>query len=112
MRIVFIHPDVGFNGHTWEATGIGYVVAYLRKHYTGNLDIEFYSGFYDEDEQIVAASRNADIIGFSCTSPQYKHGLYLAKQIKTKSNQVVFGARVAASGNRRHGEPVAPVQSP
>ncbi|MFC2034996.1 B12-binding domain-containing radical SAM protein [Chloroflexota bacterium] len=91
MRIVFIHPDVGFNGHTWEATGIGYVVAYLRKHYMDNLDIEFYSGFYDEDDLIVAASRNADIIGFSCTSPQYKHGLYLARQIKTRSNRIVFG---------------------
>lgn len=52
MKIVFVQPKVGFNGHTWEALGIGYIVSYLRKHYEGDLDIEFYSGFYGSDEQI------------------------------------------------------------
>ncbi len=91
MKIVFVQPNVGFKGHTWEALGIGYIVAYLKKYYTGDLDIDFYSGFYDYDEQIIEAGRNADIIGFSCTSPQYKHGLNLAKQIKTPDNHIVFG---------------------
>ena len=91
MKIVFVQPNVGFKGHTWEALGIGYIIAYLRKHYAGNLDIEFYSGFYDEDEQILEAGKKADIIGFSCTSPQYKHGLHLARQIKTRNNRIVFG---------------------
>jgi anaerobic magnesium-protoporphyrin IX monomethyl ester cyclase len=91
MKIVFVQPNVGFKGHTWEALGIGYIMAYLRKHYSGDLDIDFYSGFYDTDEQIIKAGRNADIVGFGCTSPQYKHGLNLAKQIKTKNNYIVFG---------------------
>jgi len=91
MKIVFVQPDVGFKGHTWEALGIGYIIAYLKKHYNGGLDIEFYSGFYDGDEQIIEASKSADIIGFGCTSPQYKHGLHLAKQIKQKNNHIVFG---------------------
>jgi len=91
MKIVFVQPNVGFKGHTWEALGIGYIVAYLRKHYTGDLDIDFYSGFYDADEQIIQAGRDADIVGFGCTSPQYRHGLNLAKQIKTKNNYTVFG---------------------
>ena len=91
MKIVFVQPNVGFRGHTWEALGIGYVIAYLKKYYPGNLDIDFYSGFYDSDEQIVRAGKDADIIGFSCTSPQYKHGLSLAKQIKTRNNHIVFG---------------------
>jgi len=91
MHIVFIHPNVGFKGHTWEALGIGYITAYLRQCYSSNLDIEFYSGFYDEDERIVEAGRNADVVAFSCTSPQYKHGLHLAKRIKTNSNRIVFG---------------------
>jgi anaerobic magnesium-protoporphyrin IX monomethyl ester cyclase len=91
MKIVFVQPNVGFKGHTWEALGIGYIAAYLRKYYTGSLDIDFYSGFYDTDEQIISAGRNADIIGFSCTSPQFKHGLELAKQIKTENNRIVFG---------------------
>lgn len=90
LGIVFVQPNVGFKGHTWEALGIGYLIAYL-KHNTDNLDIEFYSGFYDEDEKILEACQNADIVAFSCTSPQYKHGLQLAKQIKTKSNRVIFG---------------------
>lgn len=91
MKIVFIHPNVGFKGHTWEALGIGYIIAYLRQYYEGDLDIEFYSGFYDSDEQIIEAGKDAAIIGFGCTSPQYKHGLQLAKQIKTKDNKIVFG---------------------
>ena len=91
MKIVFVQPNVGFNGHTWEALGIGYIISYLRKHHVGSLSIEFYSDFYDKGEQIIGACKDADIIGFSCTSPQYKHGLRLAKQIKTKSNRIVFG---------------------
>jgi len=91
MKIVFVQPNVGFKGHTWEALGIGYLTAYLRKFYRGSLDIDFYSGFYDSDEQIIEAGRDADIIGFSCTSPQYKHGLNLAKQVKTRNNHIVFG---------------------
>jgi len=86
-----VQPNVGFKGHTWEALGIGYLAAYLRKYYVGNLDIGFYSGFYDSDEQIIEAGKNADIIGFGCTSPQYKHGLALAQQIKTRNNHIVFG---------------------
>lgn len=91
MKIVFVQPNVGFKGHTWEALGIGYIIAYLRKYYAGALDIDFYSGFYDSDEQIIEASRDADVIGFGCTSPQYKHGLNLAKRLKTPNNYVVFG---------------------
>ena len=91
MRIVFVQPNVGFKGHTWEALGIGYICAYLEKHYAEKLDITFYSGFYDTDKQILAGCKDADIIGFSCTSPQFKHGLELAKQIKNKHNCIVFG---------------------
>lgn len=91
MKIVFVQPNVGFKGHTWEALGIGYLIAYLKSYYPGNLDTDFYSGFYDTDEQIITACQDADIIGFGCTSPQYKHGLSLAKQIKTENNRIVFG---------------------
>jgi anaerobic magnesium-protoporphyrin IX monomethyl ester cyclase len=91
MKIVFVQPNVGFKGHTWEALGIGYLISYLKKNYTGKLDVEFYSGFYDSDEQIISACKNADIIGFGCTSPQYKHALNLARQIKTPKNHITFG---------------------
>jgi anaerobic magnesium-protoporphyrin IX monomethyl ester cyclase len=91
MKIVFVQPNVGFKGHTWEALGIGYLISYLKKNYTGKLDVGFYSGFYDSDEQIISACNNADIIGFGCTSPQYKHALNLARQVKKTNNHITFG---------------------
>ncbi len=91
MRVIFIHPNVGFKGHTWEALGIGYLISYLKTHFKGDLDIKFYSGFYDTDESIIEECRHADVVGFGCSSPQYEHGLHLAKQSKTKNNRIVFG---------------------
>lgn len=91
MKIVFVQPNVGFKGHTWEALGIGYLIAYLKKHYKKELDIEFFSAFFDSDETIIKASNDANIICFTCTSPQYKHGLMLTRQIKKKDNLIVFG---------------------
>jgi len=91
MKIVFVQPNVGFKGHTWEALGIGYLVAYLKKYFSGNLEIDFYSGFYDNDELIISAAKDADIIGFGCTSPQYKHAINLARQIKNNNNRIVLG---------------------
>lgn len=92
MKIIFIQPNVGFKrGHTWEAIGVGYMVSYLKKHFPVLLDLSFYSAFYDSDEEILKNSQDADIVAFSCTSPQYRHGLQLAKQIKNDRNLIVFG---------------------
>jgi radical SAM superfamily enzyme YgiQ (UPF0313 family) len=92
VKIVFIQPNVGFKGgHTWEALGVGYMVSYLKKHFSGPLDLSFYSAFYDSDEVIIDNTRDADLVAFSCTSPQYRHGLELARKIKTPENTVVIG---------------------
>ncbi len=91
VKIVFVQPNVGFEGHTWEALGIGSIIAYLRKHYEGDLCVDFYSGFYDSDDEIINACEGADAVGFGCTSPQYKHGLDLAKRIKKKDKYIIFG---------------------
>jgi radical SAM superfamily enzyme YgiQ (UPF0313 family) len=92
MKIVFIQPNVGFKrGHTWEALGVGYIISYLKSYFSADLELSFYSAFYDSDEDIIRNSRDADIIAFSCTSPQYRHGLALAKLIKNKTNVIVFG---------------------
>lgn len=92
MKIVFVHPRVGFKGgHSWEAMGIGYLVSYLKQHLGPGLETEFYSGFYDSDEEIIGACEDASIVGFSCTSPQFKHGLDLARRVKTRHNRIVFG---------------------
>lgn len=88
MKIVFIQPKSFF---TWEALNIGYLASYLKHNGYSNIEIEFYSGFFDSDEEIIKGCEGADIIGFSCTSPQMKHGLELAMRIKSPINYVVFG---------------------
>jgi radical SAM superfamily enzyme YgiQ (UPF0313 family) len=97
MKIVFIQPNVGFKGHTWEAIGVGYLVSYLKKFFKGDLEVSFYSAFYDSDDEIIKGAENADIIGFSCTSPQFKHGLSLANKLKRKNNLIVFGGAHASN---------------
>lgn len=88
MKIVFIQPKTNF-GNTWEVLNIGYMTAFLKQK--GYYDIKFFSGFFDSDEEIIEGCQNADIIGFSCTSPQIKHGLQLAEKIKNTNNWIVFG---------------------
>ena len=91
MKIVFVQPNVGFKGHTWESLGIGYLSSYLKSNIENNLNIEFYTQFYDDDKTIINACNNADIVGFTCTSPQFKKGLELANIIKKPDNWIVFG---------------------
>lgn len=92
MKIVFVQPNVGFKGgHTWEALGVGYMTSFLKKHFSGPLDISFYSAFYDSDSEILKNTQDADIIAFSCTSPQFRHGISLARRIKSARNTIVFG---------------------
>jgi len=86
MKIAFIQPKTF---HTWEALNIGYLASYLKLH--GYNNISFYSGFFDSDKEIIEGCRDADIIGFSCTSPQMKHALDLAKVIKNTKNHIVLG---------------------
>jgi radical SAM superfamily enzyme YgiQ (UPF0313 family) len=88
MKIVLVQPRTF---HTWEALNIGYLAAYVKMHAVA--DLEFYSGFFDTDEAIVSAGSTADIVGFSVTSPQFKHALALARTIKKKNSRtwIVFG---------------------
>lgn len=92
MKIVFIQPRLQFRSDVWEATGIGYIISYLKKNLPQiNMDFAFYSGFYDSDETIVEGCKDADVIGFGASSPQFKHGIELARQIKNEYNKIVFG---------------------
>lgn len=88
--MVFVQPQTGFKGHTWEALGLGYIISNIREHYP-DIIIEFYSGFYDSDKTIINACMDADIIGFCATSPQFKHAVTLINQIKTPENLIVMG---------------------
>ncbi|MBI5408632.1 MAG: B12-binding domain-containing radical SAM protein [Nitrospirae bacterium] len=86
MKIALIQPK---SFHAWEALNLGYIASFARKN--GFEDIRFFSGFFDSDEEIVAGCRDADVVGFSCTSPQMKHAEYLASRIKRSNNHIVFG---------------------
>ena len=71
--------------------GFKYWLFRFLSEVNGYNDFSFYSGFFDSDEEIIRGCKNADIIGFSCTSPQIKHALSLAKAIKNDKNYIVFG---------------------
>jgi len=86
MKIAFVQPG---SFHAWEALNIGYLASYLEAN--GYRNLAFYSGFFDSDEEIIKGCRDADIVGFSCTSPQMKHALYLAAEIKHDGNYIIFG---------------------
>lgn len=83
MKIAFVQPKSFF---TWEALNVGYLAAMLKGH-----EVVFYSEFFDTREEILKGCFDADIIGFTCTSPQYKGAMELAKLLKRSDNTIVFG---------------------
>jgi len=90
MKIVLIQARF-FN--IWEALGLGYIGALAKQHLSTQDRIEFYQGYFDSDETIVAACRDAGVVGFSCTSPTFAHAQALARQIKSINPKAycVFG---------------------
>jgi len=83
----------------WECLALGYIASYLKTHYKGILDIDFFDGFFDSDKQIIEGSVGSDYVGFSCTSPQMKPALTLAAEIKRQNPRVttVFGGHHPSS---------------
>lgn len=90
MKITFIQP---FYQNVWEALGLGYIISYVKKYAGENLDINFFQGKFDCDQDILEGCRDSDIVAFSCTSPAYGHGLKLARILKQNNPYVhiVFG---------------------
>ena len=90
MKVTLIQP---YYFNVWEAIGLGYIAAYCKKNYTGKLKLDFFQGYFDKDEDIIAEASKSDLVGFSCTSPSFVHGLRLAEQIKHKNTKtkIVFG---------------------
>ena len=96
VKVTLIRPHY-FS--VWESLALGYIASYLKKHYPGDLEIKFYDGFFDSDKTIIEGSVDSDFVGFSCTSPQMKHALTLAKAIKEENSSVrtVFGGHHPSS---------------
>jgi len=90
MKVTLIQPRY-FN--IWEALGLGYIGAYLKKHAHGALEVNFFQAFFDSDEDIVRGAADSDIVGFSCNSPTFAHGAHLARLIKQVNPRAwtVFG---------------------
>lgn len=90
MKITLIQPRY-FN--IWEALGLGYLGAYLKAHAPGPLEIDFYQAFFDSDETIMRGAADSDVVGFSCNSPTFAHGVELARAIKAVNPKAwtVFG---------------------
>lgn len=90
MKVIFATP---YYVNQWESLGLGYIIAYCKKHYKGELEINFFQGKFDDNSTIIDEGRDSDIVAFSCTSPAYAHGLGLARIIKGLNPKVhiVFG---------------------
>lgn len=90
MKIVFIQP---YFKNVWEPLGIGYISSFIKKFYFDYLDVRFYHGNFDNENDIINGCKDADIVAFSCTTPTFKNGVELATKIKqiNKKCEVVFG---------------------
>ena len=96
VKVTLIRPHY-FS--VWESLALGYIASYLKKHYPSDLEIKFYDGFFDSDKTIIEGSVDSNFVAFSCTSPQMKHALSLAKAIKEEKLEsiTVFGGHHPSS---------------
>ncbi len=90
LKIALIQPKY-FN--IWEAIGLGYIAGYCKKNYRGSLEINYFQGYFDNDQLILKSLKDVDIVGFSCTSPTFGGALALARKLKeiNKKASTVFG---------------------
>lgn len=96
IKCTLIRPKYG---SIWESLACGFIAGYLKRYYKGNLELQFFDGFFDTDADIISCSVDSDFVGFSCTSPQMKHALLLAGKIKTRNPNLktVFGGHHPSS---------------
>src|SRR5229473_1428862 len=78
MKVALVH---GRYFNSWEALGLGYIGAYLRRHVPG-IELAFYQGCFDDDDTIVRGSADADVVAFSCTTPTFPHAARIAQALK------------------------------
>ena len=101
MKIVLVQPKVPWNS-TWECFPAAYVKAYAEQ-FNESWDFDFYSGFFDSDKDIIEACSNADIVGFTCTTPQMAHARQIIERISFSDGtpKIVIGG-VHASAQPQH----------
>lgn len=84
MKVVLVHGKY-FN--SWEALGLGYIASYLRSRVDG-IELAFYQGCFDSDEEVVEACRDANIVAFSCTTPAFPYSASLGRLVKEANPNV------------------------
>lgn len=98
-KVVLVQPK---SHETWECLNIGYIAAFLKHH--GEYELDFYSAFFDAEDTIINACVKADIVGFSCASPQMNNAIDLATAIKKENPKVwtvAGGVHVSALSHER-----------
>ena len=89
MKITLVQPRVGHNpSYIHEPLNLGYIAAYLIERGYKNVDIHI--GAFETDKRIISEASDADIVGFTATSPMMKHAEELAKQIKEENPKAVI----------------------
>jgi len=101
MKIVLVQPKVPWNS-SWECISLGYCKAYAEQ-FNETWDFDFFSGFFDSDKEIIEACSNADIVGFTCTTPQMAHAKKIIEGISFSDGtpKIVIGG-VHASAQPNH----------
>lgn len=84
MKLVLVHGKY-FN--SWEALGLAYIASYLRAHQP-QLDIVYFQGCFDSDEEIVRGCAACDLVAFSCNSPTFNYAVEISRKIKELNPQV------------------------
>ena len=89
-KVVLVQP---YYENIWEPIGLGFIAGYLKENFIGDIEIVCYQGNFDTDEVIIEGCLDANVVGFSCTSPAWPHALRLAEEMKKKSPSIrtVFG---------------------
>ncbi|KAA3654898.1 MAG: radical SAM protein [Calditrichaeota bacterium] len=85
MRVTFIQP---YYRNVWENIGLGYIIAYCKQQFQGELDVKFYQGNFDSDAEIVRGGIDSDIVAFSATSPCFPPAVRFAAAIKAENPKV------------------------
>ena len=101
MKIVLVQPRTMWLS-AWEALNMGYIKAYAEQ-FDSSWDFEFYSGFFDSDKEIIEACSNADVVGFTCTTPQMAHARRIVEGMSFSDGtpKIVIGG-VHASAQPNH----------
>lgn len=95
MKVTLIH---GRYFNSWEALGLAYIGAYVGAHLPG-VELNFFQGSFDSDDEILAGSVDSDIVAFSCTTPNFGASRNLAGALKRANPDVwtvVGGYHVSA----------------